>query len=65
MIITPEQLQRLSEIADDPDRLVTSDQIGMPQAMLLKQIQRALPEEAALIRVLVQEVRSGRGVEAL
>lgn len=59
--ITPEQLQRLLGVADDLDRMTGADSIGMPQAMLLKQLQRALPEESALIRVIVQDVRGGRG----
>lgn len=64
MIITPEQLQRLLDVADDLDRMTGAESIGMPQAMLLKQLQRALPEESALIRVIVQDVRSGRGEAA-
>lgn len=62
MIITDEQLQRLLDVADDLDRLpMAARRVGSPPAARILRLERAMPEESALIRVIVQEVRSGRG----
>lgn len=60
--ISDEQLHRLSDIADEMERLpLAAQKVGSPPAARILRLERALPELAALQRVLIQEVRSGRG----
>lgn len=62
MNISDEQLHRLSDIADEIERLpLAAQKVGSPPAVRILRLERALPELAALQRVLIQEVRSGRG----
>jgi hypothetical protein len=58
MNITPEQLEQLLDLAADLDRLaLVSEQMAMPPAYHLKQMDRALPEIALRLKALCMVIR--------
>lgn len=56
MNITDDQLNMLSEFADELDNLTAATQLGMPPTFHLKQLQRALPDLSERIKALVTEI---------
>lgn len=66
MNITPDQLRILLDLADDLDRLsLVSEQLVMPPAHHLKQMDRVLPEIALRIKALVMAIRGEDDVRAV
>jgi len=60
MQITSDQLQTIQEWADELERLASvDDQMGMPPAYYLRQINKALPDLASRIRAMVVTIERG------
>ena len=59
MRVTIDQLRTLRDIADEIARCGSAeDQIGMPAAYYLKQLDKALPEMASRIRALCATIEA-------
>ena len=60
MNITSDQLQTIQEWADELERLASADdQMSMPPAYYLRQIDKALPDLARRIRAMVVAIEQG------